>query len=513
MTLQSNDSPIRFDIFTRAWDTDKNEWVPDALKAEVGTDNKMRLRGIASSSVRDLHGDIIMESALLDMEKAANQNLTIFGNHSYDVPEDVYGSAERAALRRNAGVDDKGEPFHLLDLDIGINEENERAVKTWRAIRKGTKLGLSIGAMIPPGGAKIDKKTGTLIIEHLDLLETSIVGIPANPKSWVENAVKSFREGPKTLTYTATTTNGTNTFNNMNWSFDVVDTALGQAAAVEPDLTLKPLEGHERHDLPDSAFACPEKRLYPHHTASGAVDKPHLRAALSRVGDPKNDQCGKAHLEAHAKALGMGDRDEKSVDHLTDGFDEEHFLLEAEPELTDAAMCPTCGKGRDAEGCSDAYHKDAEPDLEKVRVRVTVDTDEKDKTPAAPQSEPAASDDGVTNAASATVAQAQEAVVGMDAEVTTAFTRMAELIAQLTDEVVTAKKALRDAQLAQAEAERQRDAIAASASDVIANTKAIVQKLADIPLGPRAAVVREAGTDLSALEGVYTREFLELLRS
>ena len=63
------------------------------------------------------------------------------------------------------------------------------------------------------------------------------------------------------------------------------------------------------NDLPDSAFACiqGDQRLYPHHDASGAVDLPHLRAALSRVGDPNNDQCGKGHLEAHAKAeLGQG---------------------------------------------------------------------------------------------------------------------------------------------------------------------------------------------------------------
>ena len=60
------------------------------------------------------------------------------------------------------------------------------------------------------------------------------------------------------------------------------------------------------NDLPDSAFACPEQRKYPHHDASGKLDLPHLRAALSRIGDPNNEQCGKAHLQAHARAEGMG---------------------------------------------------------------------------------------------------------------------------------------------------------------------------------------------------------------
>ena len=75
-------------------------------------------------------------------------------------------------------------------------------------------------------------------------------------------------------------------------------------------------------ELPDSAFACIDGggsvedgktrplslRHYPHHTASGAVDDGLLRSALSRIADPSNEQCGKAHLEAHAKAEGIGDR-------------------------------------------------------------------------------------------------------------------------------------------------------------------------------------------------------------
>lgn len=61
-------------------------------------------------------------------------------------------------------------------------------------------------------------------------------------------------------------------------------------------------------NLPDSAFACINDagRHYPHHDASGAVDAPHLRAAMSRIGDPANEQCGKAHLMAHEKSMNMG---------------------------------------------------------------------------------------------------------------------------------------------------------------------------------------------------------------
>ena len=61
--------------------------------------------------------------------------------------------------------------------------------------------------------------------------------------------------------------------------------------------------------LPDSAFACIDSagRHYPHHNAQGALDLPHLRAALSRLGDMSNVQCGRRHLEAHARAAGVGE--------------------------------------------------------------------------------------------------------------------------------------------------------------------------------------------------------------
>src|SRR5213078_1924721 len=55
------------------------------------------------------------------------------------------------------------------------------------------------------------------------------------------------------------------------------------------------------------------ERFYPHHDSSGTLDLPHLRAALSRVGDSSNQQCGKGHLEAHAKAAGIGQNASKAL--------------------------------------------------------------------------------------------------------------------------------------------------------------------------------------------------------
>ena len=63
--------------------------------------------------------------------------------------------------------------------------------------------------------------------------------------------------------------------------------------------------------LPDSAFAVveiaeDEKKIrhLPHHNEQGDVDIPHLRAALSRLGqvkwlDPANEAIARRHLEQH----------------------------------------------------------------------------------------------------------------------------------------------------------------------------------------------------------------------
>ena len=161
------------------------------LKASMGPDGKMRLHGIASSTVKDRHGDTMNPSALSDMENSANNNMTIFLNHEYRVPEDVAGSVERAIIRSHP----QDSSIHDLALDIIVNQSNERAVKAWEAINGGTQLGLSIGAMIPENGAVRDRKTGSYEINHVDLLETSLVGVPANPRSWVEYAVKSLNGG------------------------------------------------------------------------------------------------------------------------------------------------------------------------------------------------------------------------------------------------------------------------------------------------------------------------------
>lgn len=177
---------VRDGVEFRIYSTEK-------LKATKADDGKMRIRGIASSTVRDHHGDLMERSALQDMILAAADNMTIFLNHQYRVPEDIFGSVEAARLKRVNEATEDADFYHTMLLDIVVDEANPRAVKTWQHIENGTKLGLSIGAMIPRDGWSYDEEKELYVIHHVVLLETSVVSIPANPKSWITNAIKAIK--------------------------------------------------------------------------------------------------------------------------------------------------------------------------------------------------------------------------------------------------------------------------------------------------------------------------------
>lgn len=175
-----------------------------ALKAFTRKDaegkERRYLSCTASSSIKDLHEDEFTPSCVEAMAgTAAKKNMTIFLNHSYKVPEDVFGSTTMSKSLVRLGED--GLPYTDMDLEIVLNETNPRAVQTYDAIeQEGVKLGVSIGALIKAWHPRDPNDTwgwDGMVIEEVDLLEASIVGIPANPRSWVQNAVKSLKEAVK----------------------------------------------------------------------------------------------------------------------------------------------------------------------------------------------------------------------------------------------------------------------------------------------------------------------------
>jgi len=445
---------VRFDIFTRAWNDETREWEPSTLKAVRDPDGKMRLQGIASSTIKDLHGDTMLLSALEDMERAANNGLTIFGNHSYEVPEDVYGQTESAVIKQAGTVDRNGDPIYDLRFTIVMNDENERAVKTFKAIEKGSKLGISIGANIPEGGAVRDKKTGAYTISHLDLLESSIVGIPANPRSWVENAMKSL-------------------------SMPIQQKAVTSNTIGNPQLTL-------------------------------------------------DTDTGTYRIEGNLADVGMGE----SV-NFGFGITQETIIEESEvsPDVADAATCPDCGHGKpDGGGCQNGFHsKDVDPDVTDAKIRV-IEIDTGDETgeassQGASSSEPAptaeeAVDEDATGTTEEVIASADGIITSVetvmasspDMEVTSMLQQLLDLTNSLNRELGASLIREQEAIAAKASAERQRDEIVVLSGKLISGTNAILNKLADQPVG-RRTVFREVKNQFEGLEGIYSDDFLSLLRS
>lgn len=162
------------------------------MVASRSEDGSLRIEGIASSTVRDHHGDSLTLKALEKMAASA-RGMTIFMNHSYIVPGDVFGRVEKVKLERSGQIDDKSKQ-EIWDLRFGIKvaKSNKQALDTFEMIEGGTRLGLSIGAMVPEGGAVFSKEEGgRYIVDDVELVETSVVGVPANPRSWIDYAVKS----------------------------------------------------------------------------------------------------------------------------------------------------------------------------------------------------------------------------------------------------------------------------------------------------------------------------------
>lgn len=169
----------------------------NALKAFESPSGDHYVTGTTSSTIKDRHGDSMTMNALKSMEETAKQNLTVFLNHNYEVPQDLFGSVQDARIVKRWDQE-TGQEVYDLDIDIRVvsEDENPLAMKTYRAIKRGVKLGLSIGARV----AKVQKEKDamgedTYVIDEVSLLESSVVGIPANQRSYLQNALKSLRGG------------------------------------------------------------------------------------------------------------------------------------------------------------------------------------------------------------------------------------------------------------------------------------------------------------------------------
>lgn len=162
------------------------------LTKDEGGKSVRHFRVVASSTVEDSHGDSISERAIQSMADTANKApLTIFLNHEYKVPEDVFGTVTKAFIQSKS---EGGIFIKDLILEGDVNEANPRAAQTADLVANGARLGTSIGAKVKDYKPKSAKDPmGAWLIDDVELREASIVGMPANPRTWVEYATKAIR--------------------------------------------------------------------------------------------------------------------------------------------------------------------------------------------------------------------------------------------------------------------------------------------------------------------------------
>jgi HK97 family phage prohead protease len=172
----------------------------NALKAFEAPNGDLIVSGTTSSTIRDLHGDEMTLNALHSMADTARQNMTIFLNHNYNVPEDLFGSVTDARVVKRFDAENGAEVYDL-DIDVLVckEDENPEAMRAYKAIKRGVKLGLSIGARVDRVSKRKDSKTGedSYVIDSVKLMEASVVGIPANQRSYLQNAIKSLKAAEK----------------------------------------------------------------------------------------------------------------------------------------------------------------------------------------------------------------------------------------------------------------------------------------------------------------------------
>ncbi|HEY6013544.1 MAG TPA: DUF6582 domain-containing protein, partial [Candidatus Limnocylindrales bacterium] len=327
-------------------------FVTNGLQIEMepaGPDAKgrRRFKAIASSTAKDLRGDEMQMSAMEDMVAAFRRGLNVFMDHEHTA-QNIFGRTDSAEIRDSGQIDPRN-GARIWDLHVAgtVNEPNKKAMELADSIDGGyVSFGTSIGAFI----TKFDKKKdGGRSIEHVNCKELSVVGLPMQERAWTyksANANWTKRAADATATmeqnalFDGEDPEGLDTFSlDTESTPEVIEPSQpvleAEKAADEPVLDEKAeMSAKTRNDLPATEFACPEKRKYPINDAA------HVRAALSRVADPNNDQCGKDKILAAAKRMGIGEAAEK-------GLSDEDLLVWAatDPEMlrNAASICGECG--------------------------------------------------------------------------------------------------------------------------------------------------------------------------
>jgi len=139
------------------------------IKKSVTDNDVWVIRGYAATSDLDRQNDVISKDALVHAVEDLKQNTTLFYEHKHDQPP--------VGKILDAGVDEKG-----LWIEAFISKTRP---DIWQLIQEGILNKFSVGGKLIKGSRKFDSSTKQEfnLVEDIEILEVSIVGLPANPNA------------------------------------------------------------------------------------------------------------------------------------------------------------------------------------------------------------------------------------------------------------------------------------------------------------------------------------------
>lgn len=151
------------------------------IRAEAPQGEDRRMTFVASDETRDSYGTVLPVSEW-DLERYNNNGIVGYAHNlygSYDADPDYVIGKGRAYV--------KGAEL-LVDIEFEPEGTNKIADKVWRKLQFGSLNGVSVGfsaqgAHWGEGEEAEDGANPTLYYTGLELLEVSVVTIPANPNA------------------------------------------------------------------------------------------------------------------------------------------------------------------------------------------------------------------------------------------------------------------------------------------------------------------------------------------
>lgn len=139
-------------------------------EVNTSTESKgLRIRGYANTVNKDRAGDIIVPNAWVNGVSNYRRNPVLLNQHKKDQP---IGKVEKIF------VNQKG-----IFVEAYISDAAEKNYGIQSLIKDGALKAFSVGFRPRPNGVRFDKKRDVTYITDLELLEISIVSVPANQDS------------------------------------------------------------------------------------------------------------------------------------------------------------------------------------------------------------------------------------------------------------------------------------------------------------------------------------------